>query len=592
MAEPISLEEAKKARRRKARSDDGMTPQDQDGNDDTPCPVTPLGYADGKFWFLNIKGEKRCLTARQLGSRAEIAALFMGEMDWVKRKFEAVDAEGMPRGFSVARAGEYLMNACGGAGMYGDHVIIRRPGVWAGDDGRPIAHCGDAIFIAGEKRAAGVKIGNQIFASAARMPYPALEAAPADVAQGLLSDMARLWTFRDDGAEIIALGLVGQAYYAAALSWRANGFISGASNSGKSQLLGLLNAMAPISHYSNDTTKAGIEGAVDGRAMPSFIDESSDRGAADGAAALLDVVLAASSGSGTKKHRGTADGGVRVVEMIGSVIMASISPPPMQAQHRSRFSIIELLRPPAGADNLEPMQAAIARAKAAAPGLFARALYGFDRYNAALARFRLALGREGCVAREMDQLGAILAGYWVLAHDGAPGEDEAAGIAGDIRAFIRGADEMAEDDGPQLVLMKLLTHVVQLDRSTDTDTVARVIEAAMAPRTFEPGETGDIARARRVLERFGVRAVRADDKDGDTGKPVPRLGQGNGLWINPRAEPLRKVFMGTPYDGERWLFEILRLPSARRSKSSVRIGSVSGKAVWLSWDDISGADDG
>jgi hypothetical protein len=135
--------------------------------------------------------------------------------------------------------------------------------------------------------------------------------------------------------------------------------------------------------------------------------------------------------------------------------------------------------------------------------------------------------------------------------------------------------------------------VIQLDRSTDTDTVARVIEAAMAPKTFEPGETGDIARARRVLDRFGVRAVRADDcKDPDTGKPVPRLGQGNGLWINPRAEPLRKVFTGTPYDGERWLFEIMRMPSARRAKRTVRVGGAPAKPVWLSWDDICGFDDG
>ena len=234
----------------------------------------PCGW---QILVSNIVGERRGLSARQLGSRPEISALFLGDTSWLHVNYPGTDREGNKIGFSVPRVCEYLMDACRRAGMYGDHVIIRRPGVWAGDDGVPIAHCGDALFIDGQRYDAGIKIGAQIFAAAAREAYPASMPAPLGVAAAIQDDIRTLWSPRDDGADIIAVGLVGQAYLAGALSWRANGFLTGSGGSGKSLLLALLRAMTPLNHYSTDTSKAGIEGAVNGRAVPSFIDESSDR---------------------------------------------------------------------------------------------------------------------------------------------------------------------------------------------------------------------------------------------------------------------------------------------------------------------------
>ena len=582
MAKPISLAEARKR--------DSQTPPPDD-TEPVGCPITPLGHADGKFWFLNFVGEKRALSARQLGARAEIAALFLGDMTWLQREFKSLDQNGAPNGFKVSKACEYLMNECRRAGIYGDHVIIRRPGVWPGEDDTPIAHCGDALFIGGEKHESGVKIAGQIFAATSPEPHPAREVAPALTGRRLQADMRALWSFRDEGADVIAVGLIGQAYLAAALSWRANGFISGDSNSGKSYLLNLMRAVVPLHHFSTDTTKAGIEGAVNGRAVPSFIDESSDRSDGQGGNVLLDVVLSASSGAGTKGHRGTADGGVRAIEMVGSVIMASIAPPAMQPQHRSRFVMIELNKPAQGADNLAPMQAAIARGREDGPALFARALRGFARYRAALDAFREALKAVGCVPREMDNLGAILAGHWLLTEDGVPDEEAAAETVKIIAdGFVRGADDMAREDTPQAVLAMLLSRVVSLDRSTDQESIARLIEQAMNP-------SDDVFADRRghavkVLERWGIRPLRADQvyvDDNEKKGPLPRLGMGNGLWIDPRVQPLRGIFTGTPYDGDRWLIALMRLPSAHRAKKAVRVGALPTpcKAIWISWDEIS-----
>jgi hypothetical protein len=570
MPAPISLAAARKRK--------GKAPPPAE-TDEIACPITALGHVDGKFWFLNIVGEKRGLSARQMGSRPEITSLFLGDTAWLQRKFRATDAEGNPKGWSIARATEFLMAECRRAGIYGEHIVVRRPGVWPGEDGTLIAHCGDALFIDGEKHPSGAKVAGQVFAAAAPAPYPAETPCDALTARALCDDVRTLWRLQHEGGEIIAIGLVAQGYYAAGLSWRSNGFISGGTNSGKSALLNFLRAMTPLNHYSNDTTKAGIEGAISGRAMPCFIDEAFDHG---GAETLLNVVLSASSGEGTKGHRGTADGSVRSIDLVGSVIMASINPPAMQPQHRSRFAMIELLRPEAGADHTALMKAATERALKAGPALFERALAGFDRYKAALQ----ALGAAGCVAREMDQIGSILAGHWVLAENGVPDIDAAAETVKIIGEFIVGGEEMRADSAPQAVLAMLLSKVVSLDRSTDQESIAKLIRNCFEPLST-PGDEHARFAAMRVLARWGLRPVRADEVVDGQGRVIPRMTMTAGVWIDPRWQPLRGIFANTPHDGDRWIVELRRLPSAWKSPKVVRVSELGPcKAIWISWDEI------
>jgi hypothetical protein len=574
MAEPISLTEARR------RSRKGDKPPEQAQADD-PCPVTALGHIDGRFWFLNADGERRALSASQMGRRPELAGLFLGDVGWLMRVFPQLGDDGTAKGFSVAKAGDFLMRLCRERGLYGQHVLVRQEGVWRGVADDPIAHCGDVVFSGEQMHPAGVSLAGQIFAATAPRPRPADRPAPVEVAQEIVADIGELWNFRDGGGPIIAVGLVGAAYYAAAIDWRPNGFITGPSNAGKSHLLDVLRHMTVLSHYSTDTTKAGIESAVNGRALPVFLDEASDR-EGDGVKNLLDVVLSASSGEGTRLHRGTADGAGRSVEVCASVIMASVSPPAMLPQHRSRFALIELTKPESGVDHRAQMQSLTKRAKQAAPALFARALQNLRLYRLALERFRAALGRAGCVAREMDQLGAILAGWWMLVENEPPNDAQASVTVKAIANFIRGAEIMDEEDAPNQVLSILLSRVVNLDRSTDQDSIARLIEHALSTES----ETDSMRQAAlRVLERWGMRVVRQSDETDRRGFPVPRLGAGDGIWINPRVEGLKTVFNGTPFAGERWLTELRRLESAKFSRSNVRVGALPpGKCIWIGWD--------
>lgn len=582
-------------------------PVPADPTPENTCPLVPLGHRDGLFYFLDIKGQERKLTARSMGSRPEVSGLFVGDTSWLFRWFprttvvKSQDASGNDVtetkviGFQIAAAGEFLMALCGDAGLYGPHVVLRGPGVWRDDTGAPVVHTGNRVLLEGAWRSSGFRSGDQVWTADWPAPRPGMDgadgapllpgergfAAPATVAQELQARIGDLWKFRNEGSEIVVIGLMGVGYFGAAARWRPNGYLIGGTGSGKSLLLDLLRACSPSHSYSTDATKSGIENAINGRPTIAYIDEAGDRADQRGAQMLLDLVLSASGNDGTKGLRGTADGRGRAFQVLCNVIMATVNPPDMGPQHRDRFTIVDLVKPGAGEDNRALMEAAIAWAKTHARQLWGRALEGWERWQSARAAYREALAAVQCAAREMDQMGAILASWWVLTSDGAPSSAEALDGVHAVGAFIRGAIEVAQEDGPRRMLAHLATFAVQQDRSTDRELVGKLVEYAFTDDVELPTNT------RRWLERYGIRVIRAGETEDRQRRPVPRLGPGDGIWFGRSMQTLTELFKGTPWEGARWTHEMLRLEGARASKRNVRIGGFSGPAIWLprsEWD--------
>lgn len=581
----------------------GSASPDGEPTPEGTCPLVCLGHADGEFHFLDVVGQRRVLKSRALVSRGDLVSLFLGDTAWLFTWFPSKvmvkkrDAEGNEtieeevRGFSVSKAGERLMAMCREAGLYGDHVALRGPGVWADDDGAPIVHAGDVVMIGGAWRRTGFRSGNQVWTSAPPRARPGAEwegeplpmaergfSSGADEGRELQRAIGELWSFRLAGSEIVCLGLMGVGYYGTAARWRPNGYLIGGTGSGKSMLLQLLRACVPAAEFSTDTTKAGIEAAINGKPTPVYIDEAGDR-QGHGAQMLLDVVLSASGGDGTRGLRGSADGGGRAFQAACSVIMAAVSPPQMGPQHRDRFTVVHLVKPGAGADNRAGMEALTRRAASVAPLLWGRAIAGWARWDAARLAFRDALARKQCAPRELDQMGTILAVWWVLTEDGVPDAARADDGVAAVVEFIRGADDVAADDGPRRVVQFLASTTIQRDRSTDIEQIGVLVEKAFS------GDMLDREPAQRLLERFGIRVVRRDDIKTGNGKMVPRGDLGDGMWFAKSAETLRKLFAGSPHEGDRWMYEMCRHPSAVEWKRSVRVGGVAGPAIWLSRSD-------
>lgn len=589
----ISLDEARAAKRRGGRKNESDPPDPgggAPGEHPKGCPVVALGHLDGSFYFLDITGQMRVLKARALASRSDLAALFGGDTDWLFEHFpktateksvvagETVTSKTIV-GFSTALASEFLMRLTVSAGIFGDHLTFRRNGIWRGPGGAPAVHCGGEVLFADGPLPAGQRAHGTVWLSGPPTPRPAKAPAVCSVAEGIQQDVQRLWKFKEPGGAIAVLGLIGTAYYGASAQWRSNGYITGLGGSGKSMLLNLMRAACPLHHYTSDTTKAGIEGAVNGHAMPIFIDEPGDRVDQVGAQLLLDMLLAATGGEGTRGHRGTADGGVRAINLVGAVTMASVNPPDMKPTHRSRLTLIEVEKPLGGEDHKDEMLALIESVRIWGPSLWARALHGWKRWQDCVGVLRAALGRAGCAPREMDQLGSILAGWWVLTRDDVPDDALAdrEGVAA-IAGFVRPAHEVADDDGPRRVMELLMTTLVQYDGTTRQEQVGTLLRRAYE-RVDLAGGYADSSQAVDTLARHGMRPVRANEPSDKRGFAAPRLGEGDGLWLLPVA--VRPLFRNTPFEGDRWQFEVMRIDGAHRSRTAVRVGGAASKAVWL-----------
>ena len=517
------------------------------------------------------------------------------------------------------------MSQCGKVGLYGDHVIVRMPGIWRDRDGSggPVVHCGDVIFTPdGEAHRAGQKLAGQVWAASPPVPRPGL---PCDKSTGetLLQDIQRLWSFRQAGGPHILMGLLGTGYLGLAARWRPNGFLTGENGSGKTLLMDVLRAAAPLHYYSNNTTEAGVNGAVNGHVMPIFLDEATDR--PEGAERLLELVVASSSQDGTKGSRGTADGKVRTFESAGVVLYGSILPPVLQPQHMARITLVELTRPANGEDARAEMETLIESTRQIGPALWARALRGWHHWRGAFEAFRARLSEIGCAAREMDQMGALLAGWWILTRDGAPTSRDAIEGVGAIMAFVRTAEDVATESGPRRAISYLLSQRVQYDGTTRQDQIAALLE-----RAFDGGDDQD--GAVRALQSHGLRPIlpclrkwrwmSPDESSArkqkapsmwirDPGlpigpvderghpadrcvcincvdrqrRPVPRVSDSGGVWLMPQSvSPLFRGQRGLE-DG-RWAIEILRLPSALRAKKAVMVNGVVGKAIWIPREDI------
>jgi len=247
------------------------------------------------------------------------------------------------------------------------------------------------------------------------------------------------------------------------------------------------------------------------------------------------------------------------------VFMASITPPDLQPQHLGRVALVELLAPEA-ADHRAAMDTLNGYGADQAAAIWGRMLAGPDRYTSGLAAFREALGRCGCGPRQQDQLGAILAGFWVLTEDGVPDERAALNLVAAVREFVQDVHEAAQDSAGRLVADHLASSRLRGDRSSEewpmAEMCVRVWDARADVEAQQSAEASALHWQER-LGRNGLRAVCADQIEDRQGRRIPRGGPGDGVWIALRAAPIVALFNGTAWSGQRFRHVLRTLPDAR-----------------------------
>jgi hypothetical protein len=552
--------------------------------------VTPIGRGTaGHYHLLDSGGEIRRIGAKDMLHSSVLVDLWGGDDGWLAANFGYQPKKG-DLVIQWDDAGKALMRACSRLGPWSPDINPpRRTGIWADAQGRPLLHLGDILLDAdGRRSRSGIVVtrvveerGDEgdlvervvyVREPSRRRPQPPCS---TDQVEDLRERIAGLWRFRDGPeAAMLILGWAAVASLGAAARWRPNLVVLGATFSGKSSLMAVLRGLLPIHAYSNDTSKAGLEGSVTDQPGPILVDEAA-QGDRSGAAALFDMMLPASGGDGTVGSRGLAGGGKRSFSVLGAVCYGAIHPPPLKPEHMGRFSEIVLQQ--AEGDASDAIRAVQASAVALGPAFLGRAIAGFGRWPAALSAMRAAVVALGGSPREADQLGALLAGWWLMASDAAPSAAEAKALAAAVAPrFLGGRAALRDDSAGRRAWLHLATTDVRIGKGVDRALVGDLLSEALKPSAstevnIQEGELRGIGmKPHRMSAADAVKYLRDPWSDDE----VARLG---GLpvqvvWFGRNHTALKRIFAHGDFAGDAWWRAMQDLPGARVSRGNFSIG--------------------
>lgn len=584
MADAQQQAEAGAKKAKKKRADDGgpvRLPPPADAQDFGDSGIVPIGVAPGFYYLVDAGGNFRAVPAREMMQKSALLDLFGADETWLAQHFGSMDDYGVLKVKDWDKVGKAIMRACFLLGPYDPTISPpRRTGIWADEKGRPLLHLGGRlVFADGRAERAGIVLHVEADGATERHVYvrePSVRRQPADpcdpaAIEDLRRDIADLWVFRDGpAAAMLTLGWCAVASLGGAVRWRPNLVVLGGTGTGKTSLIRVFQGLLPVHAYSNDTTKAGLEARVTDRPGPIIVDEAA-QGDRSGAAALFDMMLPASGGEGSRGLRGSPDGRGRSFSVLGSVCYAAIHPPVLKPEHMGRFTEVTLM--PAGRDNKDAIDAIQAKAHHLGAAFLGRVVKGFPRWDGNLRAMRAAMVAAGATAREADQVGALLAGWWLLASDAVATEAEAAAMVREAQSFIGGAMAQREDSAGRRAWVMLSS--TSITRAAGT---TKVSLGDLVRECFDLEAAGDPAGE---LRRYGLKPeeLGADDavkllRDAWNDDDAKALGgmPMKVVWFARQHQELRRLFHGTEFAGEAWWRAMEQMPHAKRSITNLRMG--------------------
>lgn len=523
-------------------------PHDADDN-----PIRPLGVLGLDSVFFDSLGQIQRVGPTLLSRGAVLKQLLGTELPWALRHFPQIGPDGVATGgLNVDALHGWIVQGCSAAGLFNPDERMRLAGVWR-EGGVVLAHLGDVVWLPGtrEARRAGFRAHGALWpAMPRRLPVredgsPLPPPASAGAAHEVEALIGR-WHWEQDYAPRVVFGLWAAGLVGAVLRWRPHGLVVGQRGTGKTTLFAALEALSPLALGVTDYSEAGLRQRLSGSAAPLLLDEAEgDAQAGVKLEAVIKVLLRhASRGDGARSLRGSAGGQHKSFDVVCQAMLGAILPPVLTSADASRFTRVDLLKPPEDAATRAPLpdEAMLEDLRGLGPALFARALAGTARLAANVMAYRTEILRRHCEPRLADQMGAILAARAMMLHDAPVSEAEVWEDCNAHAALLPPAAAEAMEDGPGAALIHLLQSRVSATRGGERPTFATLI--AKAQTHWGKDEW-------RILREHGIGVA-----------PYPEKGCPLHLFVANTHKDLAEVYAGTRWADGRWREDLRRLPGA------------------------------
>lgn len=528
----------------------------------TPKPpsIYPLGHIGKDAYYISSTANKT-ITKQPGWSELDLHKLLPDEGWWLRR-FGVYDERIGALKLDVDQAAKWLIEGCTNRGILNKERIrgcgqwLDRCNVRRGDDGRTsgdenshlgsdrsvpeadkILHLGDRLLVNGKECDIQDYPSKNLYDLRPRIDIPKWQVLKDGDAEHFEKTVTRLnWKIPIYARYL--MGWLACSVGAGALKWRPHIWITGEAGSGKSTVLD--NVLKPLLSdipifESVNTTEAGIRDEIKCDAIPVVIDEAdtySDRGRIKG---VIDLCRVASSGG--KISRGTADGEGRQYRARFAAIFSGINPPGMSSADESRVTFLEMVKGKGDVDwtQLEKDLAGVCSAELGGK-LFWTVYERLEVLRESADVLQKAVALEIGDQRRGQQLGALMAGWWIWSHSEAISLESACDL-------VRGLGEVDEEaieegkDNKESCLDHLLASVVR-------------------------GDDGSFTVGQAVVDGNWMELVKLGivQKDSST-VFIPN--------VNPE---LRKIFRDTEWP--KWNKSLLRLECVDRGRTSTARGVI------------------
>jgi len=471
--------------------------------------------------------------------------------------------------FDKLAATEYIFNLAHERGIY-DPDRARGRGAWF-DEGRVIFHHGNYLTVDGSPAEISEVRSSFIYEMERQLPnvkdIKPLTREEGDALIELSYDFR--WMRPVSGALLCGWMLL--APICGALRWRPHVWITGGAGSGKSTILN--DFVNPLLYGHNlfaqgNTTEAGLRQKLRTDALPIIFEESEQHEEKDRLRIqhVLSLIRQSSTESIARVYKGTV-AGLSMEFLIRSMFcLASIQVGMKQQADAERVTILALKSKkddPAGSSVSaswnalrDKLHTTVASRPIVGAQLVKRAMTMIPTIRESIHSFSQVANEFFGSAREGDQYGSLLAGYWSLRNDDAATIDDAGSVI-DSFTWEEHRDVSDNDEG-QAALSALMGSRLRASKNMEFS-IFEIVSAACG--TPVQGVEIDRIEANALLRRYGMIV-----KDGR-------------LLLSNLSVELQKIMDRTTFAAD-WRGVLLRLPgSDRNDNKTASFNGVASKCV-------------
>lgn len=508
-------------------------------------PFRTLGFLGGTYYYYS-RGEQAVVALSAL-AHGKLSFYRLAPHEYWVKHFPLSKKDD----FDASMAASVLMKECQKEGIFTINRIRGR-GAWMDKNG-PVIHYGNTVTIGKKDYLPFLAPGKFIYELAEALGFE--ESVPLSDNEGAeFTDLIQELRWQTPDQFMWFSGWLVCALIGGALPWRPHIWLTGAAQSGKTTLTGIIKRILQNNclYIQSVSTEAGIRQTLKADCLAVIMDEAEreDANSHSRIQSILTLARQASSDNDSRIVKGSPTGKALDFQIRSPFCLSSINSSLVQTADRGRFTTIELSSNKLQGDvyavwkerlyallNNDYSQKFYSRIFSMIPAIVTNAGLLADAIEAKTGDRRLG-----------DQYGALLAGYHSFSHTEVLSAEDAKWMIDGVN--FEAEKEAATGTNDQFSLLnKIMQYVMRVPKNQGYE--ERSV-AEMCDTVNKYGSNFD--ECKRSLSNIGIRLV---DKD------IAIANENDNL-----AEILR--FSRWPHN---WQQTLKRLPFAKASEKSVRFGS-------------------